>query len=158
MADKSYYLNLILPKGSKFWNYDTWNTNMNILDEKYLDIKERKDFSLKASEITYSNTKSKLSAEDVQNAIDEVNIKSTGNPKDSITFIDVNSDLVLPVENEAHTYYVLSFGATVHNITFQKTDSSEGVIIYQNGEPTFKPNKTYELSFLYLNCLWGERS
>ena len=132
---------------------------MNILDKTYPELSKDIEECFSAENVSYDNSKTQVDQNNIQDILDGLNYHGNAeSPLDSLTFIDVNSDLVLPVENEAHTYYVLSFGATVHNVTFVKTDSSKGVIVYQNGEPNFKPNKTYELSFLYLNCLWGERS
>lgn len=68
------------------------------------------------------------------------------------------ADTTITVKSHGHTYVVLTFGENLYNITFVKSDPDDpNEITYQGEAPTFEPNSTYELSFLYLNCIWKKR-
>ncbi len=57
MPDYTTNLKLQLPYGSKYWNYDTWNSNMNILDAASKDIKHKIVIEdLSASDIISNNS------------------------------------------------------------------------------------------------------
>ena len=149
-------LNLRLPQGSCYWNLDTWKTNMNILDKAYLDIQHNIHASLIASNITCSNAKSdgKLVSTNCQSMFEEMNHKLS-----RVRFITVTSDMTIPIATDAHDYLVLTFGDPVYNVTFAKSNpSSSNNFSYLNGYPIFQKNKSYEMSFLRLCCLWKEKN
>lgn len=84
--------------------------------------------------------------------IDDYLVANTG---DLIVITPETSENI-PVKANGHTYVVLTFGETVYDITFVPTPSG-GTITYQGEPPVFEANSTYELSFLYLNCIWKKR-
>lgn len=150
MANYTPNLELRLPLGSKYWNYDTWNHNMKLLDEAVMNIQRIILDNLTASQITVSNPN--LDATDMQTAIDELKTESA-----SLRYINIteNCDIIIP--SEAHSYVVLTFGDTVYNVRFIKTTPTSRDFIWMNGVPTFEPNSTYEISFLKLSAIWYKR-
>lgn len=148
-------LSLILPRGSKYWNLETWNKNMEILDKAQKDLQHLVEVSMTADNVSYDNTFTpEIIATNVQDAIPE--IKSKSNVLDYRT---ITSDTTITVPSEAHAYYVLTFGDNVPRVEFVKDNpQSEQVFLWMNGMPEFHSNKTYEISFLKLCCIWYERS
>lgn len=149
MANYTTNLHLILPLGSKYWNYDTWNENMKILDTAFLDIQEYIFTQFTADNTSVSNPK--LEATNMQDAIDELKDRNS-----SLRYITVTEDCEILIPSESHTYIVLSFGDTVYDVQFVKTPSDRE-FTWMNDYPTFEPNKTYEISFLYLSAVWCEK-
>lgn len=143
-------LGLILPLGSKYWNLDTWVTNMKILDEAFTEIQGQIEERLTARNLTFDNTDLPLDATTVQDAIEELNVKSS-----SFRIIDVDENMTIPVSCTAHDYIILNFYNSVPNINFVKSDDSyQGDFQWLNGYPTFEANATYEISFLQLAGIW----
>ena len=148
-------LSLILPRGSKYWNLDTWNKNMEILKKAAEELGEMEQVVLSADNISYDNTLTpQITSTTVQGAIPE--IKSKSNVLDYRT---ITSDTTITVPSEAHAYYILTFGDNVPRVDFVKDNpQSEQVFLWMNGMPEFHSNKTYEISFLKLCCIWYERN
>lgn len=91
---------------------------------------------------------------DAISGIDNYLFANTGDLID----LTVDEDTTITVKSYGHTYVVLTFGETVYNVTFVKSDPDDpNNIVYQKGAPTFEANSTYELSFLKLNCIWEKR-
>ena len=150
MANYTSNLNLKLPLGSKYWNYDTWNENMRKLDEAVVNIQHIILENLTASQIPVSNPR--LDADNMQDAIDEFRAHNS-----SLRYITATEDCDIVVASEGHTYIVLTFGDTVPNVRFVKTPSERN-FIWMNDYPTFEPNSTYEISFLKLSAIWYKRN
>lgn len=151
MANYTPNLELRLPLGSKYWNYDTWNRNMKILDEAYLNIREIVLSNLSADSITVSN--GRLSSTNMQDGIDELTQRES-----SLHYVTVTENATLNVSAEGHTYYVLTFGESVPTVTFQKIPAtSGGSLMWLNGPPTFEPNSIYEVSILKMSGIWYKR-
>ena len=155
MSNTTTNLKLTLPLGSCYWNYDTWDDNMEKLDEGYLHIHDRITANLTASNITCSNAKSdgKLVSTNCQDMFEEMRHKLSG-----VKTYTVVSDITIPIAVYAHNYIILTFGDTVPNVTFTKSlPTSENDFEWINGYPLFEPNSSYELSFLRLACIWAKR-
>lgn len=91
---------------------------------------------------------------DAISGIDNYLLANTGDLID----LTVDDDIIITVKSYGHTYVVLTFGSTVYNVNFQKSDPLDpNVISYQGEPPVFEANSTYELSFLKLNCIWKKR-
>ena len=151
MAQHTEELKLTLPLGSCYWNYDTWNENMKILDKAFLDLNEIIIGNLTASQLTCHNDS--FEATTVQEFGEEAPHKLSKKYEMTIT-----EDTTIPIAVYAHIYLVLHFGNTVPNVTFVKSlPSAPGNFEWLNRQPVFRANKTYELSFLRLSCIWAER-
>lgn len=156
MPKYSDNLRLTLPKKDEYFDITTWNNNMRLLDEAYALLTGSAS-KLSANLISYDNSKSKLKAANVQEAIDEVATGGGGSTSE-LYFITATTPTTITAATYGHTYVVLSFGSTVPAVTFEQSIPSSGKsIVWQGGEPTFEPNSTYELSFLHLNCKWFKR-
>lgn len=91
---------------------------------------------------------------DAISGIDSYLINNTGELLD----LSPTVDTTITVNSYGHTYVILTFGDTVPNITFQKSDPEDPNSITYHGEaPEFEPNSTYELSFLKLYCIYKKR-
>lgn len=91
---------------------------------------------------------------DALSGIDNYLFSNTGD----LINLPVEADTTITVKSYGHTYVVLTFGENLYNVTFVKSDPDDpNDITYQKEAPTFEPNSTYELSFLYLNCIWKKR-
>ena len=153
MASSTTYLDLILPLGSKYWNWDTWVENMKKLDDAYLNIHHDIELRLTANNVGLNPAIMQIHSSNAQGAVDELSHKGS-----SIFFIDVTEDMTLTVPSYAYAHFVLTFGNSVPTVTFVKSiPDSHNDIEWINGEPTFEANSTYELSFLHLSCLWTKR-
>lgn len=150
MANYTTNLNLKLPRGSKYWNLDTWNRNMEILDNAVVDLQHIIIENLTASHIPVSNEW--LDADNMQDAVDELKGKSA-----SLRYINVTEDCDVIIPSETHSYVVLTFGSTVYNVRFVKTEPTTRDFIWMNGLPNFEPNSSYEISFLRLSAIWYKR-
>ena len=151
MANYSDFLHLKLPLGSKNWNLDTWNGNMKILDEGYLDLQEVIISHLGADELTVLSNQ--LESDNVQDAITEIMTHYS-----SLRYFNVTDNMRILIPAEGHSYLVLTFGETVPEVVLDKFPSnSEREISWVNGEPTFEPNSTYEISLLKLSGIWYKR-
>ena len=148
-------LSLILPRGSKYWNYDTWNKNMEILEKAKDELGEMVVEAYSADRISYDNSLTPMiTATTVQDAIPEIKAKSN-----TITYMTITSDTNIVIPTDAHAYLILTFGDYAPNVTFSKSNpASENPFLWSNGIPDFQPNKSYELSFLNLCCIWYERN
>lgn len=143
-------LHLILPLGSKYWNLDTWKTNMEILDKAFTDLQGQIEARLTADNLSYDDTGTPLNSTNIQDAIVELNTKAS-----SFRIIDVDENMTIPVSCTAHDYIILNFYNSVPNINFVKSDDSyQGDFQWLNGYPTFEANATYEISFLQLAGIW----
>lgn len=157
MPKYSDNLGLRLPLAKEYFNINTWNTNMRLLDEAYALLSDSSGatHSIAANLVQYNNTASGLSAHNVQDALDEISQRTSIG---EVFFIDVTYPMTLTVATYAHAYFVLSFGSTVYNVTFvQSLPDSGKEFVWEGGEPNFQPNSTYELSFLHLDCKWFKR-
>ena len=150
MANYTPNLNLRLPLGSKYWNYDTWNDNMRKLDTAVVDIQHIILDNLTASQIPVSNPR--LNATNMQDAVGELKSKSA-----SLRYINITEDCDVIIPSETHAYVVLTFGSTVYNVRFVKTTPTTRDFIWLNGIPNFEPNSSYEISFLKLSAIWYKR-
>lgn len=151
MANYSDFLHLKLPLGSKNWNLDTWNGNMKILDDGYLDLQEVIISHLGADELTVFSQQ--LESDNVQDAITEIMTHYS-----SLRYFNVTDDMRILIPAEGHSYLVLTFGETVPEVVLDKFPSdSEREISWVNGEPTFEANSTYEISLLKLSGIWYKR-
>lgn len=139
-------LNLKLPLGSKYWNYDTWCENMKILDKAFKDLQEIIINILNASHVTVSNNR--LDATNMQDAIDELQKKTS-----ALRYINITEDTRIIIPSEGHSYLVLTFGDTVYDVDFDPTETTRE-LTWMNGIPTFEPNSSYEISFLKLSGIW----
>lgn len=148
-------LRLILPRGSKYWNLDTWNENMKILDRAYIDVQHSIQTQLVASNVSFDNSLTPvIESTTVQGAIPEVLAK-----KDFIIYRNITSDTTFTVPIEHHAYFVLTFGSSVPRVNFIKSDETSPVNFqWLNGEPEFEADSTFELSFLNLACIWAKRN
>lgn len=149
-------LGLAMPYGDEYFNINSWNANMRILDEAYAllidDSGEAR--TVNAASISYDPTSSGLSATNVQSAIDI--ISQTG--ESPIRHITVDQNMTIEVPSSGHLYVVLAFGQTLYNVTFTQSDPNSGKsITWQGGQPSFGANNVYELSFLDLDCRWFKR-
>ena len=155
MPRYSTNLGLTLPEPQEYFNINTWNSNMRTLDEAYALLKDDSGQSkpIAADLVTYDDTTSQLGAGNVQGAIDKLTLRGI----DSNTyFIDVTQDMEITIATWAHIYVVLKFGNTVHNVTFKK--SMDGLdFVWEDGQPIWTANTTFELSFLRLDCRWFKR-
>lgn len=118
MSEYTNSLNLKLPSGSKYWNYDTWNDNMTKLDGAYKDIERRQGIDgISASDLVYYDS-------NVQTALDNIAM-SFGTP---FYEIELKSNTILHIPN-----YSLA-----HIIVYTKHKSD-----YPNGEvPTIEFKKS----------------
>ena len=149
-------LSLALPRGSKYWNYDTWDKNMEILMDAFKEVGDIADIEVhSADRVAYDNTFTPMiNATTVQDAIPEVKAKSN-----QIVYQTITSDTTIEVPTDAHAYYILTFGDNVPRVNFVKSNQqSQEVFLWMNGMPEFHSNKVYEISFLKLCCIWYERS
>lgn len=150
-------LGLILPLEPEYFDIDTWNRNMRILDEAYalLTDSEGGTMAIPSSAVSYDNSETEMQAENVQSAIDELTYHVIDTETREIT---IDSNTTIAVDTHGHTYLVLHFGDTVYDVTFTKlTPDSSIDFVWEGGIPTFQPNSTYELSFLRLDCMWFKR-
>lgn len=153
MSQHTQNLNLILPLGSKYWNLDTWNENMEILDEAFLDIQHDIDLRLTAQNTSLSPI-NYINSTNMQSGTDELYSKSS-----SLRFIEVDENMTIQIPAEAHSYLILTFGETVYDVHFVKTPlDSTRQFVWLNNQPTFEANSTYEISFLYLGGIWIKRA
>lgn len=150
MSSQTHYLHLKLPNGSKYWNYDTWCENMKILDEAAHNIQTIILDNLQAHNVYYDNTTSGLSADDVQEALDNIDIYGSW-----VKFEDVNSPTNFEINVRGCCHLTLAFGSTVPAVSF--TNRSSLPFTWINGYPTFEANSVYELNFLDLQCIWVKR-
>jgi len=151
MANYTPNLNLRLPLGSKYWNLDTHNENMEKLDAAYPDVQQQVFDNLTATRITVSNEK--LDATNTQDAIDEIMARES-----SLHYMTITESTVLRVRAEGHTYFVLTFGESVPQVTFLKyPETSQRSLSWLNGPPTFEPNSIYEISILKMSGIWYKR-
>ena len=97
------------------------------------------------------NVNSMQDITDGLSGIDNYLVENTGD----LINIEPDTATIIDVKTNGHTYVILTFGDDVYNITFHPDDG--GTITYQGEAPTFEANSTYELSFLYLNCIWKKR-
>lgn len=157
MAKSSPNLGLILPHESEFFNIDTWNKNMRILDEAYALLTDPSGGSapISAEIVQYDNTESQLDATNLQDAVDGL----AGTLIDGNTYeVYVDQHMTLTIATWAHIYLILHFGETVYNVTFVQSLPDSGIDFrWEGGYPQFQPNSTYELSFLRLDCMWVKR-
>ena len=157
MASHSENLGLILPYEREYFNINTWNSNMRVLDEAYALLKNQSGQSqpIAASLIQYDNTNSGMAATNLQTAMDEL---VSNNIETNVYEIYVTQDEEIEIATWAHIYIVLHFGNTVPNVTFVQSMPGSGLDFHwEGGQPIFQANKTYELSFLRLDCKWVER-
>ena len=151
MANYTPNLNLRLPLGSKYWNLDTHNENMEKLDGAYPEVHRHVFENLNASRIAVSNQK--LEAENMQEAVDELLERES-----SLHYMTITEDTTLRVRAEGHTYFVLTFGEFVPQVTFLKyPETSSRSLSWFNGPPTFEPNSIYEISILKMSGIWCKR-
>lgn len=142
MANYTTNLHLKLPLGSKYWNLDTHNENMKILDKASTEIKRIRIEAHSASNITYEDT-------NVQDVIDEIATEGSW-----IKEVEVTSGQDFLINPRAHCYLILKFGSTVPPVSFASRDGRN--IDWLNGQPSFAANSIYELSFLDLACIWAK--
>lgn len=152
MARYTENLNLELPSEMEYFTINTWNYNMRILDEAYALLSGQTS-KVTADLVSYDNSQSGLDAHNVQTALDKL---ASTSQIDNLYIMTVTEDVNLTVATYAHIYFVLSFGATVPEVTFSAS-IPEKDFVWEGGEPVFQPNSTYELSFLHLDCKWFKR-
>ena len=150
MSSTTYYLHLKCPSGSKYWNYDTWCYNMEILAEKAKEIETIILDNLQAVNVDYNNTTSGITGNNVQAAIDDVARSGSW-----VKFADVTSATNFEINANACCHLTVSFGPSVPAVSF--TNRANRQFNWINGYPTFEPNSVYELSFLDLGCIWVKR-
>lgn len=150
MSSTTYYLHLKCPSGSKYWNYDTWCYNMEILAEKAKEIETIILDNLQAVNVDYNNTTSGITGNNVQTAIDDVARSGSW-----VKFADVTSATNFEINANACCHLTVSFGPSVPSVSF--TNRANRQFNWINGYPTFEPNSVYELSFLDLGCIWVKR-
>lgn len=150
MSSQTHYLHLKLPNGSKYWNYDTWCENMKILDEAAKNIQTIILDNLQAQNVSYNNTSSGLSADDVQEAIDKINTYGSW-----VKFADITSATNFEINVQGCCHLTLAFGSTLYPVSF--TNQASRQFTWINGYPNFEANSVYELNFLDLECIWAKR-
>ena len=151
MANYTRTLHLKLPLGSKYWNLDTHNENMEKLDRAYPEVQRQVFDNLTANRITISSDH--LDATNSQDAIDEMLARES-----SLHYITITENTTLRVRAEGHTYFVLTFGESVPQVTFLKyPETSARSLTWLNGPPTFEPNSIYEISILKMSGIWYKR-
>lgn len=157
MPKYSENLGLRLPLDKEYFNINTWNTNMRLLDEAYALLTDPSGgtTSISADLVTYDNSRSELQAGDLQGAVDEL----SGKFIDGNTYeIYVDQPMTLTIATWAHIYIILHFSDTVYDVTFVQSLPDSGIdFAWEGGKPHFQSNSTYELSFLRLDCLWFKR-
>lgn len=157
MATYTQNIALKCPDGPELFNIADWNANMRKLDEAYALLKDDSGVAqpVPARLVTYDNSTSGLQAGDVQAALDEI---ATGNIDTDTYYREINEDSTLICLTYGHTYWVISFGDTVYNVTWQQSIPDSGQEFHwEGGQPTFEPYGIYELSFLDLDCKWFKR-
>lgn len=144
-------LGLSLPLGEEYFNINSWNANMRILDEAFALISDESGETspLNALSVGYDSSTSQIGATNVQDALDRIATQSNEN----LLLISVTEPKTIDVPAEGHLYVVLAFGATMYNVTFNTT----GTVKWESGVPSFAANNVYELSFLNNNCRWFKR-
>lgn len=156
MADYTSNLRLKLPWDSEFFDIGIWNYNTKILDNTFALIRDYNSEGITADQVEYDNRESGLLSENVQDAIDEL---VTYVVDSNVVVETVTSDMTIVIPTDSYMYVVLTFGANVPTISFEQSNPQSGLPIYwENGEPLFLPNSTFELSFLKLNCKWTMRN
>ena len=157
MPRTSPNLGLALPLEKEYFNINTWNSNMRILDDAYALLTDPSGGSrpITAEIVQYDNTQSGLDATNLQMAVNEL----AGKTLDGDTYeIYVDQDMTITIATWAHIYIILHFGETVYNVTFEQSIPDSGIdFVWEGGRPNFQSNSTYELSFLRLDCMWFKR-
>lgn len=148
-------LGLRLPLGKEYFNINTWNTNMRLLDEAYALLRDSSGttHAIPADMVRFDNTGTNILATNVQAAIEEIAKETV---ETNTFFIDVTEDITITVATYDHAYFVLAFGNTVPEVTFVPSIQEQD-FVWLDGEPSFQPNSVYELSFLHLCCKWFKR-
>ena len=92
---------------------------------------------------------------DAISGIDNYLVNNTGELLD----ITVTEDTTITVNSYGHTYIILTFGSTVPEVTFQKSDPNDpnNISYFHDEPPFFEANSVYELSFLKLYCVYKKR-
>lgn len=157
MSRETQNLHLHLPDENEFFNITIWNQNMQTLDEAYALLTDPSGTptSVPANMITYDNSESGLTSQNLQGAVDEISASAI----DGDTYeIYVDQDMQITIATWAHIYLILHFSDTVYNVTFVQSLPDSGIDFrWEGGYPSFQSNSTYELSFLRLDCMWFKR-
>lgn len=157
MSKETQNLHLHLPDENEFFNITIWNQNMQTLDEAYALLTDPSGTptSVPANMITYDNSESGLTSQNLQGAVDEL----VGRNMDGDTYeIYVDQDMQITIATWAHIYLILHFSDAVYNVTFIQSLPDSGIdFVWEGGRPNFQSNSTYELSFLRLDCMWFKR-
>jgi hypothetical protein len=145
-------LGLKLPRGSKYWNYDTWNDNMKILDEHSYGLTTPTIvLPMPAADVRFVPNQDTITATNVQDGIDQL-----AQAISIVKHVEIATDTTITVSETGHEYYMLHFGISTPTVTFVARNG--GTIAWLNGSPTFQPYTTYEISFLRLKGIWSKRS
>lgn len=133
-------LNLIKPYDSNYFNINTWNANMNILDEAF-SLSEGKVAEVEAEE----------DPDDPSKTIYVL-------PYAGLYFISVTQDTTITFPSYDLIHVVLAFDTTVHNVVWKKSEASASNIIWDNGsEPVWEASKVYEVSILHGHAIAYKR-
>ena len=133
------HLNLIKPDEPEFFNINTWNANMNTLDEAYAII-EGEVVDLEAT----------VDAEGNQVIIPH---------KSGIYYVEVNAPTTLYYPSYSIIHYMLAFDTEVYDVKWKKTIPSAKNIIWDAGEePTWEASSVYEVSILHGHAIAYKRN
>jgi len=139
MPKYTKHLNLIKPDEPEFFNINTWNANMNILDEAYAII-EGDVVELEAV------------TDEEGNAIYPI-------LQSGIYHISVKSPVVINFPSYSIIHVVLAFDTTVYDVTWKKSIADAKNIIWDDGaEPQWEASSVYEVSILHGHAIAYKRN
>lgn len=133
------HLNLIKPGEEEYFNINSWNANMNILDEAF----------------AISNNK----IVELESTTDDDGNQIYMATQSGIYYVAVLSPTILYYPSYSIVHYMIAFRENVYDIQWKKTIASASNIIWDDGEePEWEPNSVYEVSILHGHAIAYKRN
>lgn len=129
MPNYTKHLNLIKPDEPEFFNINTWNANMNILDEAYTIIKDN--------------------IIELEPTVDEEGNQTYITQHSGYYYIPVNAPVTINFPSYSIIHVILAFDTTVYDVSWKKSIATAKNIIWDDGaEPAWEASTVYEVSIL----------
>ena len=133
------HLNLLKPDSQEYFNINTWNANMNILDEAYAIIE---------NEVL-----------ELEGIVDGDGNTTYNIPQSGLYHISVKSPVTIHFPSYALIHVVLAFDTTVYDVTWKKSIATANNIIWDDGtEPTWEASCVYEVSVMHGHAIAYKRN